>query len=99
MPLWYDTCVLDALEMGGRAVVMGVVDAEAPPTVLPQRAIPFSMIRFFVATLEAVGEGGALSLPFALVFGYSVQLEAIFSFDVTPLIFGWSLHCMNTWEE
>ena len=70
MPLWHNTCVFDALEMGGRAVIVGVVDAEAPPTVLPPGAIPFSMVRFFVVALEIVGERGALSLPFALVFGY-----------------------------
>jgi len=58
--------------MGGGAVIMGVVDAEVPPTVFPQGAVSFSMVRLFVTTLEAVGEGGALSLPFALVFGYGV---------------------------
>ena len=70
MPLRHDTCVLNTLKMGGGAVVMGVVNMEAPPTVLPQGAIPFGVVRFLIATFEAVGEGGALSLPFALVFGY-----------------------------
>ena len=70
MPLRHNTCVLDALEMRGGAVVMSVVDTEAPPAVLPQGAIPFGMVRLFVTTLETVGERGTLSLPFALVFGY-----------------------------
>ena len=95
MPLWYNTCVLDALEMRGGAIVMGVVNMEAPPTILPQGAIPFGMVRFFVATLETVGEGGALLLPFALVLGYGAHLKAIFSFDITPLIFRWPLCCMD----
>jgi len=74
--------------MGGGAIIVSMVDMEAPPTVLPQGAVPFSMVRLFVATFEAVGEGGALSFPFALVFGYSMQLKAIFAFNIAPLIFG-----------
>ena len=78
---------------------MGVVDAEAPPTVLPQGAIPFSVIGLFVAAFETIGERGALPFPFALVFGYGAQLEAVFSFDVAPLVFGWPLCCVDSWEE
>ena len=70
MPLWHNTCIFDALEVRGGAIVMGVVDAEAPPTVLPQGAVPFSVVGFFVATFETVGEGGVLMFPFALVLGY-----------------------------
>ena len=71
MPLRYNARVLDALEMGGRAVIVSVVNTEVPPAVLPQGAIPFSMVGLFVTAFEAVGERGALLLPFALVFGYS----------------------------
>ena len=99
MPLWHNARVLDALEVRGGAIVMGMVDADAPPAVLPQGTIPLGMVRLFVATLEAIGEGGALSFPFALVFWDGAQLEAVFSFDVAPLIFGWSLRCVNSWEE
>ena len=99
VPFRHNARVFDALEVRGGAIVMGMVDTEAPPTVLPQGTVPFGMIRFFVAALEAIREGGALSFPFALVFWYGVQFEAIFSFDVAPLIFGWSLCCMNTWDE
>ena len=99
MPLRHNARVLDILEMRGGAVVMSVVNTEAPPAVLPQGAIPFGMVRFFVATLETVGEGGALSLLFALVLGYGMQLKAIFAFNVTPLVFWWPLCCMDAWEE
>ena len=70
MPLWDNTHILSVLIMGDRAVVMGVVDMEIPMTVLPQGAIPFSMVGFFVTTLETVGEGGALVLV-TLVLGDS----------------------------
>ena len=99
VPLWHNARVFDALEVRGGAIVMGMVDTEAPPTVLPQGTVPLGVVRLFVAALEAIGKGGALSFPFALVFWYGAQLEAIFSFDVAPLIFGWSLRCMNTWDE
>ena len=99
VPLWHDARVFDALEVRGGAVVVGVVNAEAPPTVLPQGAVPFGMVRFFIVALETVGEGGALSLPFDLVFGYGTQFEAVFAFDVTPLVFWWSLCCMDAGEE
>ena len=99
VPFRHDACVLDALEMRCRAVVMGVVDTEAPPTVLPQGAIPFGMVRLFIITLETIREGGTLVFPFALVLGYGTQLKAIFSFNIAPLVFRWSLCCMNTWEE
>ena len=99
VPLWHDACVLDALEMGGRAVVIGMINVEAPPTVLPQGAIPFGVVRLLITTFEAVREGSALSLPFTLVFGYGTQLKAIFALNVTPLVFWWSLCCIDTWEE
>ena len=99
MPLWHNARVFDALEVRGGAIVMGMVDTEAPPTVLPQGTVPLGMVGLFVAALETIGEGGALSFPFALVLWYGLQLEAVFSVDVAPLIFGWSLRCMNTWEE
>jgi len=70
VPLGHNASILDTLEMGGGAVVIGVVDAEAPPTVLPQGAIPFGMVGFFIAALKAIGEGGMLTFPFALVLGY-----------------------------
>ena len=87
------------MKMRGGAIVVGMVDTEAPPTVLPQGAIPFGVVRFFIAALETIREGGALSLPFDLVFGYGTQLKAIFSFDVAPLVFWRPLCCMDTWEE
>ena len=90
MPLGDDTGVFDALIVGGRAIIMGVVDTEAPPTILPQGAIPFSMIWLFVATFEAVGEGGTFVLV-SLVFRNGAQLQTVFAFDVTPLVFWWPL--------
>ena len=99
MPLRHDACVLDTLEMRGGAVIVSVVDMETPPAVLPQGAIPFGVVGLFVAAFETVGEGGVLSLSFALVFRYSAQLKAIFALNVTPLVFWWSLCCMDTWEE
>ena len=70
MPLRHNACVLDALEIRGRAIVVSVVDTEAPSAVLPQGAIPFSMVGLFVTAFEAIRERGALLLPFELVFGY-----------------------------
>ena len=99
VPFRYDTCIFDALEMRGGTIVMGVVNAEAPPTVLPQGAVPFSMVGLFIAALETVGEGGALSFPFDLVSGYGTQLEAVFSFDIAPLIFRWPLCCVDAREK
>jgi len=95
MPLGDDAGVFDTLVMGSRAVVVSVVNAETPAAILPQGAIPFSMVGFFVAAFKAVGEGGALSFV-GLAFGDGAYFEAIFSFDVTPLIFGWSLSSENT---
>jgi len=76
--------------MGNGAVIVGVINVEAPMTVLPQGAIPFGMVGLFVTAFEAVREGGALTLV-TLVFGDSMQLEAIFALDITPLILRWSL--------
>jgi len=69
MPLRDNTYFPSALVMGGGAVIIGVVYAKAPPTVLPQGAIPFIMVGFFVATFEAIGEGGVLAFM-TLVLGY-----------------------------
>ena len=71
VPFWDDTSILSALIMGDGAVIVGVVDVEAPMTVLPQGAIPFSVVGLFITAFEAVGEGGALALV-TLVFGDSV---------------------------
>ena len=73
VPLRDDAGVLDALIMGGRTVVMSVVDPEAPPTVLPQGAVPFGVVGLLVATFETIGEGGALALV-GLIFRDSVCL-------------------------
>jgi len=70
VPLRHNAGIFDALEVGGGAVVMSVVDAEAPPTVLPQGAVPFSMVRFLVATLEAIRKRGVLTFPLTLVLRY-----------------------------
>ena len=70
MPFWHNARVFDALEMRDGAIIMGVIDVEAPPTILPQGAIPFGMVGFLITTLETVREGGALPFPFALVLGY-----------------------------
>jgi len=48
------------------------------------------VVRFFVTAFEAIRKGGVLAFV-TLVFGDSTQLEAIFAFNVTPLIFRWSL--------
>ena len=80
--------------MGGGAIIMSMVNAETPPTVFLQGAIPFSVVGLFVAALEAVGEGGALTLV-SLIFRDSSCFEAILSFDVTPLVFGWPLSGEN----
>jgi len=71
MPFQDNTCVPSALIMGNGTVVMGVVDVEAPTTVLPQGAIPYSVVRFFVATLETIRKRGTLALV-TLVFGDGV---------------------------
>jgi len=68
VPLRDDTGVFDILVMGGRAVVMSVVNAETPPTILPQGAVPFGVVRLLVATFEAIREGGAFAFV-GLVFG------------------------------
>ena len=89
MPLWHNACVLNILEVGGGAVVVSVVGMEAPPIVLPQGTIPFTMVGLLVAILKAIGEGGVLVLSMALVCRYGTQLKAVFTFDVTPLVFRW----------
>jgi len=67
VPLGDNAGVLDTLIMGGRAVVVSMVDPEAPPAVFPQGAIPFGVVWLFVAAFEAIGEGSALALV-SLVF-------------------------------
>ena len=90
MPFRDDASVFDTLIMGGRAVVMSMVNAEAPSTVLPQGAVPLGMVGLLVATFEAIGEGGALALV-SLVFRDGVCLQTVFSFDIAPLVFWWPL--------
>ena len=99
VPLWHNACTLDTLKMWGGAVVVGVVNAEAPPTVLPQGTIPFGVVGLFIVTLETVRERGTLSLPFEFVFGYGAQLETVFSFNIAPLVLRRPLCCMDTWEK
>jgi len=67
MPLGNDAGIFDALIMGGGAIVMYMVDPKAPSAILPQGAVPFSMVGLLIATFEAIGEGGALALV-GLVF-------------------------------
>jgi len=90
MPLGDNTGVLDTLVMGGGAIVVSVVDLEAPSTVLPQGTVPFSVVGLFVATFETIGEGSLFALV-SLVFWDGAQLQTIFAFDVTPLVFWWPL--------
>ena len=61
VPLWKDACISSALVMGDGAVVVSVIDVEAPMTVLSQGTIPFSMVRLFITAFEAIGERGALA--------------------------------------
>ena len=95
MPLGNDTSVLDALVMGSGAVVMSVVNTETPSAILPQGAIPYGMVGLVVATFEAIRERGVLSLV-SLVFRDGTCFKAVFSFDVAPFIFGWSLSSEDT---
>jgi len=90
VPLRDDAGVLDTLIMGGGAIVMSMVDPEAPSAVFPQGAIPFSVVWLFVAAFEAIGEGSALALV-SLVFRDGACFQAVFSFNITPLILWWSL--------
>ena len=94
MPLWNNAHVLGALVMGDGAVIIGVVNVEAPTAVLPQGAVPFSVVRFFVTAFETIGEGGALAFV-TLVLGDSMQLETVFAFNIAPLILRWSLSGKN----
>jgi len=57
--------------MGNRAVIVGVINVEAPTTVLLQGAIPFGMVRLFITAFEAIGERGALAFV-TLVLGDSM---------------------------
>ena len=90
MPLGNDAGVLDTLVVGGGAIIMSVVDTEAPSAVLPQGAVPLGVVGLLVATFEAIGEGGALALV-GLVFWDGRGLQTVFSFDVAPLVFWWPL--------
>ena len=54
--------------MGGGAIIVSVVNMEAPMTVLPQGTVPFSVVRFFVTALETIRERGMFVLM-TLVFG------------------------------
>ena len=71
---------------------MGVIDVKAPMAVLPQGAIPFSVVGFFVTAIETIGKGSVLALV-TLILGDGMQLETIVTFDVAPLILGQSLGC------
>jgi len=90
MPLGDNAGIFDALVVGGRAVVVSMVNAEAPSTVLPQGAVPFGVVGLLVATFETIREGGMFALV-GLVFWDSACLKTVFSFDVAPLIFWWPL--------
>jgi len=90
-----DAGVFNALIMGGRAVVVSVVDAKTPSTILPQGTVPFGVVRLLVATFETIGEGGALVLV-SLVFWDGACFQTVFSFDITPLVFWWSLSSEDT---
>ena len=90
VPLRDDAGVFNTLVMGSGAVVVSMVNAETPPTVLPQGAIPFGVVGLFVAAFEAIGEGGALTLV-SLILRDSACFKAILSLDITPLVFGWPL--------
>ena len=68
VPLRDDTSVFDALIMGSRAVIVSVVNAETPPTVFPQGAVPFVMVGLIVAAFKAIRERGTFTLV-SLVFG------------------------------
>jgi len=94
VPLGDDTSVFDALIMGSRAVVMSVVNAETPPTVFPQGAVPFVMIGLVVAAFKAIGERGTFMLV-SLVFRDGACFQTIFSFNIAPLVFGWPLSGEN----
>ena len=81
--------------MGNRAVVVGVINMEAPVTVLLQGAIPFGVVGLLITAFEAVGEGSALALV-TLVLGDGAQLKTILAFDVTPLALRRSLGSEDT---
>jgi len=90
VPFRHDAGVFDALIVGGGTVVMSVVDAEAPPAVFPQGAVPFGVVGFCVVAFETIREGGALALV-SLTLRDGTCFEAIFSLNITPLVFRWSL--------
>jgi len=90
VPFGNDTGVFDTLIVGGGTVIVNVVDAEAPPAVLPQGAVPFGVVGFCVVALETIRERGALALM-SLTLRDGTCFEAVFSFDVAPLVFRWSL--------
>jgi len=96
VPLRDDTGVFDTLVMRGGAVIVSMVNAEAPSAVLPQGAVPFSVIWLLVATLETIREGSALVLV-GLIFGDSMCFQTVFSFDVAPLVLWWSLGSKDMW--
>ena len=99
MPLRHDAGIFNALKVGGGTIVVSVINTEIPSAVLPQGAVPFSVVGLLITTLETVGKRGALSFPFAFVLWYGMQLQTVFTFDIAPLVFRWSLCCMNLWEE
>jgi len=90
MPLGDDAGVLDTLIMGGGAIVVSMVNTEAPSAVLPQGTVPFGVVGLLVTTFETIGEGGTLALV-SLAFWDSACLQTVFAFNVTPLVFRWPL--------
>jgi len=95
VPLGDDAGIFDTLIVGSGAIVMGVVNAEAPSAVLPQGAVPFGVVRFLVATLETVREGGALALV-SLIFRDGTCFQTVLPLHVTPLVLWWSLGSEDT---
>jgi hypothetical protein len=81
VPARKDAPLLGAAVVGVVAVVMGVVSAEAPVAELPERALLLWVVGVHLVALEAVREGGGLTM-LALA-----QHKALIALRVVVIIF------------
>jgi hypothetical protein len=81
VPAGEDAPLLGAAVVGVVAIVVGVVDAEAPVAKLPERTLRFWMVGVRLVALEAVGVGGGLT-TFALA-----QHKALVALCVLVIVF------------
>jgi hypothetical protein len=91
----------------GRAIIMCMVRSETPATDFPQGTVILIVIRRVFVAFETVRKrGGGLRLLAFLTrkeakasFWNFPAFKTIVAIFVDPLRFGWTLCCVDTWDE